>query len=89
MPPLYGEGEDAFRRLQLEILSKEDEESIFAWVEEGPYWKTKVTGLLARYPAAFQYSGEFKELRMARKISLLNDKQRVAHGGSSTSSRGV
>jgi hypothetical protein len=31
MPPLYGEGNNAFLRLQLEILSKTDDESIFAW----------------------------------------------------------
>ena len=34
MPPLYGEGENAFRRLQLEILNKMDDESLFAWKEE-------------------------------------------------------
>jgi hypothetical protein len=31
MPTLYGEGNNAFLRLQLEILSSTDDESIFAW----------------------------------------------------------
>ncbi|KAF2168880.1 hypothetical protein M409DRAFT_65241 [Zasmidium cellare ATCC 36951] len=31
MPLLYGEGENAFRRLQLEILQKDADESLFAW----------------------------------------------------------
>ena len=30
MPPLYGEGQKAFLRLQLEILGMSDDESIFA-----------------------------------------------------------
>lgn len=37
MPTLYGEGQNAFIRLLLEILGKSNDESIFAWaiVEEG------------------------------------------------------
>lgn len=31
MPLLYGEGDKAFIRLQLEIIRKTDDESIFAW----------------------------------------------------------
>ena len=31
MPPLYGEGKKAFMRLQLEIIKKSEDESIFAW----------------------------------------------------------
>ena len=48
MPPCYGEGEKAFVRLQLEILSKTEDESIFAWWT-GRDW----AGLLAPSPAAF------------------------------------
>ena len=36
MPLLYGEGEKAFLRLQREILSKTDDESIFAWTLQRP-----------------------------------------------------
>ena len=35
MPPLYGEGEKAFMRLQMEILKTSDDESIFAWYKDG------------------------------------------------------
>jgi hypothetical protein len=54
MPPLYGEGENAFIRLQLEILRTSDDESIFAWRDE----KNVSGGLLARSPAAFHFSGD-------------------------------
>ena len=58
MPPLYGEGENAFIRLQLEILRISDDESIFAW--EDPTDDTG--GLLARSPDAFRKSGDVKRL---------------------------
>ncbi|KIM60329.1 hypothetical protein SCLCIDRAFT_58566, partial [Scleroderma citrinum Foug A] len=32
MPMLYGEGKEAFQRLQLEIIRKSNDQSIFAWV---------------------------------------------------------
>jgi hypothetical protein len=35
MPPLYREGQKAFLRLQLAILSISDDESIFAWTLAG------------------------------------------------------
>jgi hypothetical protein len=35
MPPLYGEGQNAFQRLQQEIIRTSDDESIFAW--RSPY----------------------------------------------------
>jgi hypothetical protein len=34
IPLLYGEGEGAFMRLQLEIIQKSNDESIFAWSSE-------------------------------------------------------
>lgn len=34
MPPLYGEGQNAFFRLQLEIISKTDDDSILAWSDK-------------------------------------------------------
>src|SRR3954464_12015986 len=50
MPPLYGEGQNAFIRLQLEILSRLDDDSIFAW--KGPIpWG--YSGLLAPSPNNF------------------------------------
>jgi len=60
MPPLYGEGENAFLRLQLEILSKTDDESIFAWNNSEHSFlfldRTRA-GLLASSPAQFEASG--------------------------------
>lgn len=57
MPPLYGEGENSFMKLQLEILNKSDDESIFAWREI--QWS--LGGLLARSPAAFRESGDIRK----------------------------
>jgi hypothetical protein len=54
MPPLYGEGEDqAFLRLQLEIIKISDDDSIFAWTMQHD-----IGGLLANSPAAFADSGD-------------------------------
>lgn len=47
MPPLYGEGENAFMRLQLEIINKTDDDCIFAWDAVGHH------GLLAPSPSLF------------------------------------
>jgi hypothetical protein len=55
MAPLYGEGGNAFRRLQLEIISRLDDESIFAWVDGVG---RSIGGLLARSPSCFKYSGD-------------------------------
>lgn len=52
MPPLYGEGTNAFLRLQQAILQTSDDESIFAW-----QWYGGESGLLAPSPAAFQGCG--------------------------------
>ena len=51
MPMLYGEGEGAFMRLQLEIIKQTDDESIFAWMRDGA-----PSGLLADSPADFEKS---------------------------------
>jgi hypothetical protein len=52
MPLLYGEGRKAFMRLQLEILKKDDDETIFAWTSKNQHWR----GLLAPFPYAFENS---------------------------------
>ena len=54
MPLIYGEGANAFRRLQLEIIASSDDESIFAWKDP----QLLQSGLLARHPAAFEGSGD-------------------------------
>lgn len=55
MPMLYGEGWNAFLRLQRKIIKTTDDESIFAWTDKNifePY------GMLAPSPAAFASSGD-------------------------------
>lgn len=61
MPPLYGEVENAFRRLQLEILNKEDDETIFAW-KKGCDSKL----VLADSPSAFRSSGDVQRSNYER-----------------------
>ncbi|KPM41197.1 hypothetical protein AK830_g5364 [Neonectria ditissima] len=55
MPLLYGEGEKAFTRLQEQILSQSDDETIFAWNTEKPLEGT-FFGLLAERPSYFRNS---------------------------------
>ncbi|BCS01111.1 uncharacterized protein AKAW2_51452S [Aspergillus luchuensis] len=51
MPLIYGEGENAFIRLQEEIMRISDDQSLFAWVSSDDRG-----GLLATSPAAFTQS---------------------------------
>ena len=55
MPLLYGEGRKAFLRLELEILKKSDDESIFAWISTS---KQPHDGLLALWPDSFADSSD-------------------------------
>lgn len=55
MPLLYGEGEKAFMRLQLEIIKSYDDESIFAWFHDRSSDFT--VPILARFPQLFARSG--------------------------------
>jgi hypothetical protein len=67
MPMLYGEGENAFIRLQEEIMKLTDDPTIFAWRTPRPsgkrgysdYYPDRTTceGLLARSPSSFLQSG--------------------------------
>ena len=54
MPLLYGEGRKSFMRLQLEILKKSDDESIFAWTTTA----SMHLGMLATSPRYFAQSGD-------------------------------
>ena len=54
MPLIYGEGSNAFFRLQCEIIQNSVDESIFAWADE----QLSHGGLLARNPSAFQSSND-------------------------------
>ena len=58
MPMLYGEGKKAFRRLQLEIIRRSDDQSIFAWdyqKEEG-----RTCSILADDPRCFKDCSDMK-----------------------------
>ena len=55
MPLLYGEGgESAFKRLQIEILAKSHDESLFAWTDQA----SKPSGIFADSPKRFANSGD-------------------------------
>ncbi|KAL8684945.1 MAG: hypothetical protein Q9218_008059, partial [Villophora microphyllina] len=54
MPLIYGEGSNAFARLQEEIVKSSDDETIFAWTDDSLF----VSGMLALSPAAFAKSGD-------------------------------
>ncbi|KAF9064156.1 heterokaryon incompatibility protein-domain-containing protein [Rhodocollybia butyracea] len=67
MPPLYGEGEHAFIRLQEEILKVSDDHTIFAWksklssmsLTESPSTSAATSGILASSPDVFEGSGRY------------------------------
>ncbi len=65
MPLLYGEGEKAFVRLQLEIIKKSDDESIFAWTGSDRYF----LGMLAPSPTCFVQSGDIRMYHSTKKIN--------------------
>ena len=57
MPMLYGEGSNAFIRLQLEIMKLSDDQSIFAW---SGYNQQGGRGLLASSPKEFVNCGNIR-----------------------------
>ena len=61
MPLLYGEGKKAFMRLQLEIIRKSDDESVFAWTDPDRYLQGSFEyyGMLAAWPTWFANCGDF------------------------------
>ncbi|KAK3620652.1 hypothetical protein LTR22_025507 [Elasticomyces elasticus] len=65
MSMLYGEGQKAFMRLQQEIISRSDDESIFAWRSNEPVW-----GMLASSPQAFGDSGTIVNIQLSPEERL-------------------
>ena len=57
MPLLYGEGTDAWLRLQQEIIRRSSDESIFAWIEPSGRIDQPSYGMLAPSPECFASSG--------------------------------
>ena len=60
MPLLYGEGDNAFYRLQCEIIQSSADESIFAWKDH----RYSDSGLLAKSPSAFVDSNDIVPIYM-------------------------
>ncbi|CAO1597600.1 hypothetical protein XANCAGTX0491_001407 [Xanthoria calcicola] len=60
MPLIYGEGQNAFFRLQREIIQSSSDESIFAWTEE----RVGCSGLLASSPQCFRDSSDIVPIRL-------------------------
>ncbi|KAJ9133684.1 hypothetical protein NKR23_g10545 [Pleurostoma richardsiae] len=70
MPLLYGEGTRAFVRLQQEILKTSDDQSILAFVRDGPEWPFEgQDSLLAESP--LQFAGSCNFLPSAASGSIL------------------
>ena len=59
MPMIYGEGEQAFVRLQEELIKNIHDRSVFAWkaISDEPY-----RGLLARNAAEYAHCGDYESL---------------------------
>lgn len=101
MPLIYGEGQNAFKRLQLELLKESNDQSIFAWraqTETSQYYRR---GLLAYHPAEFRDAhdivrsvtchplSEFSMTNVGLKITLplLDSKQCEALDGFVTTNK--
>ncbi|TAQ89073.1 hypothetical protein B7494_g2584 [Chlorociboria aeruginascens] len=69
MPMAYGEGDNAFRRLQLEIMKLSDDHSIFAWT--GDRYGNK-RGLLAISPREFEHCAEVRRYGDSSAFSMTN-----------------
>lgn len=76
MAPLYGEGKNAFQRLQIKLLQISDDESIFAW-KSSPYSSTTQPerGMLADSPDEFGDAGDVVRIHrssMSTHYSMTN-----------------
>jgi hypothetical protein len=71
MPLLYGEGEKAFLRLQLEIWSATNDDSVFAWNFPQASYTVPELPLFAHTPAWFESSGAVQ--RSGRTWAELNE----------------
>ena len=69
MPMLYGEGQKAFHRLQLEIIRTSNDQSIFAWVREGE-WTGSV---LADDPRSFRHHSKMELMDFDEFIESLKE----------------
>ena len=75
MPLLYGEGRKAFVRLELEIIKKSNDDSIFAWTS--PDAENITSGLLALWPDSFAHSADVKSPDLNSSNDYVTDFQAV------------
>ncbi|KAI6018861.1 hypothetical protein EDC04DRAFT_440742 [Pisolithus marmoratus] len=76
MPILYGEGEKAFRRLQLEIIRVSGDHSIFAWNPKGQFGL--LDSVLAGSPSYFRGCHDVKKVELE---DFANDIVNYRHNG--------
>jgi hypothetical protein len=69
MPMLYGEGDRAFYRLQLEIIRQNNDQSIFLWEFTSNQWQT--TAVLAPSPAFFEHASLVNPTTLRNSVDLL------------------
>jgi hypothetical protein len=69
MPMAYGEGANAFRRLQLEIMKVSDDHTIFAWAGTS---QGESRGLLAASPREFADCADVKTYGESPAFSMTN-----------------
>jgi hypothetical protein len=68
MPLIYGEGENAFFRLQLEIMKTTTDHSLFAWIPTDVPGRRR--GALATTPNHFNQSGNYRRLAVGDESSF-------------------
>ncbi|KAL4077402.1 heterokaryon incompatibility protein-domain-containing protein [Scleroderma citrinum] len=75
MPILYGEGKKAFQRLQLEIIEKSNDQSIFAWDPDG---RIQWTGaILAGDPSFFRDCHDIEKMETDERLGTFSVNKRI------------
>jgi hypothetical protein len=73
MPIIYGEGDKAFRRLQLEIMKSSDDQSIFAWHDSYRHPNSVGDrGVLASSPTGFSLASPVVTMEHSQFIDILH-----------------
>ncbi|KAG1732402.1 heterokaryon incompatibility protein-domain-containing protein [Suillus paluster] len=85
MPTIYGEGENAFVKLQIEIMKSSNDQSIFAWKSPHGY----KTGLLASSPDYFASSFDIARIPSNSFVKLFPSAAPSVRHQYSVTNRGV
>ncbi|KAG0699809.1 HET domain-containing protein [Suillus ampliporus] len=85
MPTIYGEGENAFVRLQIEIMKNSNDHSIFAWKSS----RGDRSGLLASSPDDFARSYDIVKIPSNVFVSLFSGSASPVRHQYSVTNRGV